>query len=250
VTDAEFDGIIARASDPRLIPGIYNYCDRRCGRCPFTDRCLQFREEIGAQQRSGQPREAVFDAVADSVQRAFEMIQIIAERQGIDLSEVRIDEDAYDRAHRATENDPLVVLARQYSTTTMSFMQALRPIVDARGDVRSIDAADTIDWFSGTISAKVFRAISGANDPDFNPHDLQSDANGSAKVARLFIAESRRAWRALIGVGRTATAGVPAKLIGVLDQLDAELAGRFPRALDFVRPGFDEELVPVRLKRG
>ena len=24
------------------IPGIYNYCDRWCERCPFTSRCLNF----------------------------------------------------------------------------------------------------------------------------------------------------------------------------------------------------------------
>ena len=28
--------------DERLIPGIYNYCDRWCERCSFTSRCLNF----------------------------------------------------------------------------------------------------------------------------------------------------------------------------------------------------------------
>ena len=39
---AEFDRLVARARDPRLIPGIYNYCDGRCRRCAFTQRCLTF----------------------------------------------------------------------------------------------------------------------------------------------------------------------------------------------------------------
>jgi len=40
----ELDRKIARARDPRLIPGIYNYCDGRCRRRAFTERCLVFRE--------------------------------------------------------------------------------------------------------------------------------------------------------------------------------------------------------------
>ena len=30
------------AADERFIPGIYNYCDRWCERCPQTFHCLNF----------------------------------------------------------------------------------------------------------------------------------------------------------------------------------------------------------------
>jgi hypothetical protein len=117
----------------------------------------------------------------------------------------------------------------------------LQPIVAAREDRAAIDAVDTIAWFSFTISAKVFRAISGSNEPDFDPEDRQSDPNGSAKIARLFIDESRRAWRVLMQAGRAPANGVPAQLVALLDHLDAGLAARFPQAMAFTRPGFDEE---------
>ena len=35
-------GEVYRARDPKLIPGIYNYCDRWCERCPFTSRCMVY----------------------------------------------------------------------------------------------------------------------------------------------------------------------------------------------------------------
>jgi hypothetical protein len=41
-------------------------------------------------------------------------------------------------------------------------------------------------------------------------------------------------------VGRAAADGVPAALVRMLDELDAILAARFPRAMEFVRPGFDD----------
>jgi hypothetical protein len=53
-----------------------------------------------------------------------------------------------------------------------------------------------------TIASKVFRAVSSALDLDFDPADVQSDANGSAKVALLLIAESRQAWQVLMQPGR------------------------------------------------
>lgn len=28
--------------NPNLIPGVYNYCDRWCERCPLTSRCANF----------------------------------------------------------------------------------------------------------------------------------------------------------------------------------------------------------------
>ena len=33
------------ASNPDLISGIYNYCDRWCERCPLTTRCLVYATE-------------------------------------------------------------------------------------------------------------------------------------------------------------------------------------------------------------
>src|SRR5688572_13257745 len=40
------------ASNPDLISGIYNYCDRWCERCPFTSRCLVFATEAEDHQPS------------------------------------------------------------------------------------------------------------------------------------------------------------------------------------------------------
>lgn len=33
------------AANPEHIPGVYNYCDRWCERCPLTRRCLNFAME-------------------------------------------------------------------------------------------------------------------------------------------------------------------------------------------------------------
>ena len=69
---------------------------------------------------------------------------------------------------------------------------------------------------------------------------IQNDWNGSAKVARLAIAESQRAWDTLLFVGQAPPDARLRQTRQLLDRIDEGLARRFPNAADFVRPGFDE----------
>ena len=41
-------------------------------------------------------------------------------------------------------------------------------------------------------------------------------------------------------VGRATADGVPAQAVRMLEALEADVRERFPRVMDFVRPGFDE----------
>src|SRR5262245_51677528 len=86
--EVEFDQIIARAGNPNLIPGIYNYCDRRCERCPFTERCFQYLEtrRERAQMRNDPEDESVGRVVARSLERSLDMLRIIGRRLGFDLT--------------------------------------------------------------------------------------------------------------------------------------------------------------------
>jgi len=69
----EFERLVARARDPKLIPGIYNYCDGRCPRCTFTQRCLTYldAQELKA---SGDDEQSLADSVGSSLQRTLEML--------------------------------------------------------------------------------------------------------------------------------------------------------------------------------
>ncbi|MCU1381695.1 MAG: hypothetical protein JWL71_392 [Acidobacteria bacterium] len=237
---AEFDRLVTRARDPRLIAGIYNYCDGRCPRCPFTQRCLTYLD-IEDVKSSGDGQ-SLADAVGDSLQRTLEMLAEAARRDGVDL-----DAGAEDAAaaagdvdlerHRA---DPLAVRAREYGQLAWRIGRALAPIAAAREDAAIVDAVETIEWFASMISSKIYRAICGEAE-GWEPRDqAQTDFNGSAKIALLGIADSRRAWLVLMEAGRAAADGVPAQAVRMLEELDAAVRGRFPRVMQFVRPGFDQ----------
>src|SRR3990170_91122 len=79
------------AEDPRFIPGIYNYCDRWCERCPFTARCLTFalEQRQGGGPETRDPSNAAFwDRLHETFQATLELLKDLAEREGIDLDSV------------------------------------------------------------------------------------------------------------------------------------------------------------------
>ena len=251
----EFDRLIARASNPRLIPGIYNYCDGRCPRCSFTDRCLTY---LDCQElKSGHDGASLAETVGESLQRTLEMITEVARREGLDLVDsvdaagvqpLAADEGAAAAAvdldrHR---QDRLAVRAREYGHLAWRIGRAIGPVVAARGDAPVMEAVETIEWFSSMISSKIYRAVCGQAEGWETHDEVQTDFNGSAKIALVGIAESRRAWDLLMEAGRATADGVPAQAVRMLDALDASVRERFPHAMAFVRPGFDE---PARAGR-
>jgi hypothetical protein len=238
---AEFDRLVARARDPRLIPGIYNYCDGRCPRCPFTQRCLTFldAEELKA---SGGDSRSLAEAVGDSLQRTLEMLAEAARRDGVDLDAMAdgAEEAAAEPDLERHRQDPLAVRAREYGHLAWRIGRAIAPLAVARDDAPLVDAVETIEWFSSMISSKVYRAICGQAEGWEGCDQVQTDFNGSAKIALVGIAESRRAWAVLMDAGRATADGVPAQAARMLDELDTAVRMRFPRVMEFVRPGFDE----------
>ena len=88
---ADFDRLVARAADPRLIPGIYNYCDGRCPRCPFTERCLTFLDN--RELESAVVPSSIADMVDTSLRRTLGILTEVARREGIDLEDITKDDD-------------------------------------------------------------------------------------------------------------------------------------------------------------
>lgn len=152
-------------------------------------------------------------------------------------------EEEYERVERLARKDDLVLRARDYGEIAYGIVLGLDPQVKvATGDEVVGAALDIIGRFSLTISVKVYRAVRHLYDRrDGDDEFLMDDANGTARLVRLLIDESRDAWAVLMQPGTATADGVPARMIARLDAIDAALAARFPGAMAFVRPGLDEE---------
>lgn len=251
MTPDPVNGPLARPSRRTYVPGVYNYCDRWCERCRFNTRCAvkTMSDQIREAQARGEDPSAVeppdeepdrpgADVVRPWLEQVLNYQPTEAETREIEAREKERE--------RLMEVDLLVLDAREYGTIAHRIARALLGDL-AGGDAIILAALDAIERQALCVSAKTWRAVSGQirhqldedEDDEFD-FGVQSDSNGSAKVARLMVQESREAWMVLMQVGRAAADGVPVTMIERLDRLDRDLATRFPRALDFVRPGFDD----------
>jgi hypothetical protein len=270
------------ADNPDLISGIYNYCDRWCERCPFTSRCLVYATEQADPDLDDPETRDINNAkfwqkLGSIWQQAHEMIEEWAAKAGVDLEAIDMEaaREEERQQREAAKKDVLAVAARKYAMATNEWFD--REVdAEVHDDLRTDavpeslevpveDAMEVIRWYQFFIAAKVMRAglreakgISadepddlefeeGAEDED--PDNLQAildhaarqDSDGSAKVALIAMERSMTAWRILhTSLPDKAASIMP--LLASLERLRLATEAAFPKARDFIRPGFDETL--------
>ena len=96
--------LLKMANNPDFIPGIYNYCDRWCERCPFTLRCMVYtmeKEAFPDQQSRDINNKEFWQKIQQSLVLGGELLRDMASVRGIDLPSV-LPEELY-REWRRTE---------------------------------------------------------------------------------------------------------------------------------------------------
>jgi hypothetical protein len=253
--------ILNRANNPKYIPGIYNYCDRWCERCTFTDRCLNFDEN---QRRfSKSENENFWEAVQKTIEETTELLEYIIKEEGINPEELKTWEMAENNLKRRSEEakkHELTQTAKEYSEKMSRWIKDNEQLVAEKEKklqndlelgikekethntaMELTDAFEVIRWYQHQIYVKLMRALTHDKDIfDFeDSEEFPSDADGSAKVALLGITRSLAAWGNLYK-------HLPEKedeildFLALLEKLRKKTEVEFPQAWDFVRPGFDE----------
>lgn len=231
--------ILARStgmySDPRWIPHIDSYCDRRCERCRFEPRCFVHAET----QRLGAGGDEESDEAGDphsAPQNAVTLDELIDASPSEDLRN-------YETRLRRLDADPLVRRSRDYAFDVFQVAEMMGTNCSrAEAAPAATDAVRTVIALSLSIASKTFRALSSRFLDDDPPDDpVQNDSNGSAKVALVIIDECSRAWRIIANEGLL-DAGLTRHLAGELEHIGQQLQERFPHAMAFIRPGFDEDI--------
>lgn len=233
------------ASNPNLISGIYNYCDRWCERCPLTSRCLVYaaeqQDEVLLQNQD--IRNAAFcNKLNTMIDETREMVAEWANQAGIDLSQSADDTQTPTKPkQRNVDNHPLTKAGKKYANAASDWFRELEATsVNEKADA---DAREIIQWYQYQIAVKTMRALSARKTEEEDPEfaEQPKDSDGSAKVALLGIDRSIAAWR-LMQLSLPERAEVVVPLILQLARLRNRLEKHFPDARSFVRPGFDETL--------
>ena len=268
--------LIQLAANRDLIAGIYNYCDRWCERCPFTARCLVFATEKADGAFDDSEIDDINNAkfwqkLESTFKEVRQMIVEWAEEEGIELEKIEGDalSEREQQRHDAKEH-PLSIAARFYTMAVQEWFEKELAIEQkvhddttgtASSSTEDIDVSDAIDvvrWYQFFIPAKIFRALMGfeheaaaepVGDGPFEVADpvedeefmevIQNHSDGSAKIALIAIDRSLNAWRILQRSLPEKTESILPMLVK-LDRLRQATEAAFPKARDFIRPGFDE----------
>jgi hypothetical protein len=241
--------LTALATNPNLISGIYNYCDRWCERCPLTSRCLVYatEQQDDLSPQSQDIRNATFWHKLNSImEETRAMIAEWANQAGIDLSQSADDtQTPSKRKRQLVDNHPLSKAGKKYANAASDWFRELEQTTDS--EKSDTEAREVIQWYQYQIAVKTMRALSARNadeedDPEFA--EQPKDSDGSTKVALIGIDRSIAAWRLMqLTLPEHAESVVP--LILQLASLRNRLEKHFPDARSFVRPGFDETLGPL-----
>lgn len=220
------------------IVSIFNYCDRWCEACAFTSRCRLFAD-LARYEAAVDPS---LSAVVHAPQLAQDIpppppkwLQELIEQANEIASKPITDEEI-------AEFEPKIMPAHaEIHERATVYCEWVWDWLKQRDEGRNGDPQDPIQviaWFASLNMSKIYRALSGLAEDDYDP-DYPPDHDGSAKVALIGIDRSHAAWMQLVTEGRV-TAAAARPCISELEWLCEQLEVVFPNARAFVRPGLDE----------
>jgi 8-oxo-dGTP pyrophosphatase MutT (NUDIX family) len=247
--------LLSRARDPKYIPGIYNYCDRWCERCPFASRCLNcelVEAQFGDLESVDMSNEKFWNKFSEVLQLTMDMIKEMAEELGIDLDALEEDEIL---KKDSPVPDIIDHLSKKYASSVNTWFETNQYLIleeENSGDLRLAchqderdeievkvaDAVEIIRWYQYFIHVKLHRACDN-DDEETDDDGFPKDSDGSAKVALIGIDRSIAAWKILLP-HLAPQHSQTIQLIEMLENLKIRVEKRFPDARAFVRPGFDE----------
>jgi len=250
--------LIELAGNPNFISGIYNYCDRWCERCPFTSRCLVYASEKEDEENDPESRDinnaAFWQKLTSIFEQTREMITTWAEENGVDLeaAEALAAKDEHDRDMEDARNHELTVAAENYAWLVRTWFEeefgmatsddsGKRTVESTENHENIQEASEVIHWYQFQIAAKTVRALMSRDDEEEDEEEdsLSRHSDGSIKVALIGMDRSISAWRIMqLALPDKTDSIVP--LILALESLRQNTEKAFPRARDFIRPGFDE----------
>ena len=229
----------------KYIDFISAYCDRWCERCAFADRCSSHAVQVALEMTDGNFEEAVelavgappprTDAEAKRREAFADEIASIPEPTRQEMQEFEREHEAQEERIEetalTTASERVLLLSRQWLD---DHAEALAPT--AAPPLK--EALEVAGWDCFFIHVKLHRAQSGADEArrEGRLRRIQTDWNGSAKVALISIVRSIAAWETIAEVTGDADA---AHVTTELRALQRETEAAFPNAWKFYRPGFD-----------
>jgi len=248
------------------IPGIYNWCDKWCERCPLTSRCLLYEKEAGlTDEEKDISNEAFWKNLSASFAETASLLQKDAEKFGIDLNAItpeEIQESVQEHQVKQLMVDahPLSIHSEKYPYKVKDWMDQYAIQINADQIIKEVslglkteeeaensmlflkDGLEIIRWYQFMVHVKCKRALSDRQMEEMFGEDLPEEEkshNGSAKVAAIAIDRSIQSWVLLLEFLPEQEDSI-LEILGLLQKIKKLLHSTFPCFGKFIRPGFDD----------
>ena len=244
------------AMKDKFITSIFNYCDRWCEKCTFTDRCRTYAMSAEWEANNPEKKGDWVAQLSDSFSRAMSMLKEMAEREGIDLENLPEYIPPTVSPKLIQGKEQTLDLIKSYENAVREWKAANKELVEEWSEalfrqreigINSVEeefnevqsAYETVSWYNYFMQAKVVRAYSSLEDDMGIEEDpIQNDMNGSTKIAVIAIERSLGAWEIIRkhfeGEGDTII-----DIMVTLARMKKRILSEFPYTMQFVRPGFD-----------
>lgn len=242
-----------------FISGIYNYCDRWCERCDFTQQCRVFYDSQ-EQLKEIEEKDDFVDIISRSLQKSLELLSKIAEEKGIDLDDIEVSDEDIQEEKQKQDNarqHPLTKASQAYLKKTDEWLNQNDHLEEEKVKfyknidlgihldesdkaLRIIDEAlNIINWYKFQMIVKLASAIRYyPHNPDFED-EIQNMHHASVKIVLIGIENSMKAWQSLLDVYEDEKDFILDRLLQ-LHQLKKSILQQFPLVTKFKRPGFDD----------
>lgn len=225
------------------IPSIHKYCNRWCERCPFQGRCAFY---IAKQEDSQEIdwSEGLEERLSEEAPHPF---------QSLDLNQAEALQKQMEAREKAgpfdIQKSPLTLFFnkwhKKYQAALIEFTKsawaqklAKQAFLKDLDDLILDNSLQVMRHYSDFIGPKITRALGGKHDELNMASSIQSDWNGSAKVACLALKHLRLAFEDLLEK-EVLNHDELIDLLGDTNRLIKLLYFEFPELDLFVRPGFD-----------
>ncbi len=243
--------------DKQFISGIYNYCDRWCQKCDFSDRCEIYFEER-KHYNALENKDDFLAIVSQNLNKVKEMLIQMAQERGIDLDD--LDDEAYvkhQQKNKEARTHDLSQNAMDYANQTQNWFQendhlevykqgfenSIELGIDLDESDRALrlmdEASNIIKWYLYQIHIKLSSAIRNyPHDPQFED-EVQNMHHSSAKIAMIGIESSMKAWHTLLELLGDEEDFI-LHIIIQLQHLKTRIHKKFPLLKTYKRPFFED----------
>jgi hypothetical protein len=183
--------------NPKMIHGIFNWCDRWCERCDQTNHCTVY--QMDSHHRSGNPDE-FFKSLATIFDATMDLLKEHAKKTGVDfdaLQDTDIEHDLEKKKY-AIRNDAGLLLAKQYGKQVKKWMDSLLQKEPFGMEIRLqnpmlLDCMEVIQWYQYFVEVKTARALMSQKDEKEEGSNAY-DSLGNAKAVLVAIKRNIGAW--------------------------------------------------------